>query len=102
MEERQMGAHQYLHLVKKKSNVEFQDKVAHYADLYQLPPRPDNYPWPEFMEDSFTKDQVQTKEKRPANDSVWRNIRFAVALGTLQKKSRLILRDSSFLGGSGA
>ena len=60
-----MGAHQYLHLVKKKSNVEFQDKVAHYADLYQLPPRPDNYPWPEFMEDSFTKDQVQTKEKRP-------------------------------------
>ncbi|HHU13419.1 MAG TPA: Na/Pi cotransporter family protein [Clostridiaceae bacterium] len=70
MEERQMGAHQYLHLVKKKSNVEFQDKVAHYADLYQLPPRPDNYPWPEFMEDSFTEDQVQTKEKRPAKDSV--------------------------------
>lgn len=53
--ERQMGTHEYLHQIKKKSNVEFQKDVAALADSYELPTLPESFPWPEFLDEAFTQ-----------------------------------------------
>lgn len=60
--EKQMGTHEYLHQIKKKSNLDFQQEVSVLADIYELPPLPESFPWPEFMEEAFTQpgDEIET------------------------------------------
>ena len=53
--EKQMGTHEYLHQIKKKSNLDFQQEVSVLADIYELPPLPESFPWPEFMEEAFAQ-----------------------------------------------